>query len=69
MNYETKERAIEVALKMNKDHGYADAWPVQNECGVFTVVRAYCIQSWLLAHSGRKLLSLGEIAMLRLVND
>jgi hypothetical protein len=56
MNYETKKRAIEAAREMNKDLGYVSAWPVQNEKGIFTVVRGASVQRWLLAHSERKLL-------------
>jgi len=68
MNYKTKERAIEVAQWMNKDasrSGYnrffGIAYPVQNEHGVFTVVRSSTtIQYWLLAHPDRKLLVAGQ---------
>ena len=67
MNYKTKERAIAVAKWMNKDaskSGYnrffTPAYPVQNEHGAFTVVQSRTIQNWLLAHSGRKLLTDGQ---------
>lgn len=54
MNYGTKERAIEVAKEMNKERGYAPAYPVMDENGMFTVIRAYNIQRWLITRSGRK---------------
>jgi len=55
MNYGTAARALEAAAELNKDKGHPEAHAVQDERGVFTVVRAYCIERWLQAHSARRL--------------
>lgn len=55
MNYQTKNGAVEAARELNLQPGSCTAYAVQDENGIYTVIRGSAIR-WVQNHPDRKLL-------------